>query len=270
MKDRRVVAVAGALTSEALSLAPAGAEVVLVGPERPPRPAAGVEFRECDLLSLSQVERAFEGVDRVIFVAGVSRPRARLVQGKRADFELLCADNVARAAARRGAGVVTVRASPGPWGRVAAGNLVQSAQRLPLPGGWEALDAALEYLDWLPSSSLGLLRGEGDRERRSFSLGPLPLPLLELTLDPRETSAGRAVLRVTGGLLAGPSRDARLEFRRVPGEPRVIAVVQDFVPALPWAIYSVTQAPTHLGVMLAFGLHLRRAQREPMHPLGAR
>ena len=46
----------------------------------------------------------------------------------------------------------------------------------------------------------------------------------------------------------------------------MLAAVHDFVPRLPWPIYTATQAPAHLGVMWAFGRHLAKVPpRLPAH-----
>ena len=46
---------------------------------------------------------------------------------------------------------------------------------------------------------------------------------------------------------------ARLVFRRVLDENRVIITIHEYEPALPWFIYTLTQARVHLVVMTVFG-----------------
>lgn len=56
----------------------------------------------CDLFSLKDVERALQGATYVAYLVHSMLPSARLVQGNFADLDLICADNVGRAAARAG------------------------------------------------------------------------------------------------------------------------------------------------------------------------
>ena len=56
----------------------------------------------CDLFSLKDVERAFAGARYVAYLVHSMLPSARLVQGSFADLDLICADNVGRAAAKLG------------------------------------------------------------------------------------------------------------------------------------------------------------------------
>jgi len=56
----------------------------------------------CDLFSLKDVETAFAGARYVAYLVHSMLPSARLVQGSFADLDLICADNVGRAAAKLG------------------------------------------------------------------------------------------------------------------------------------------------------------------------
>jgi uncharacterized protein YbjT (DUF2867 family) len=56
----------------------------------------------CDLFSLLDVERALAGARYVVYLVHSMLPSARLVQGSFADLDLICADNVGRAAKRLG------------------------------------------------------------------------------------------------------------------------------------------------------------------------
>ncbi|WP_431089528.1 hypothetical protein [Paenibacillus sp. 8b26] len=50
----------------------------------------------------------------------------------------------------------------------------------------------------------------------------------------------------------------RLEFLHIPGTDTCVVAIHDYVPSLPWFIYKCTQAEVHLGVMYAFGKHVKR------------
>ena len=138
---------------------------------------------------------------------------------------------------------------------------VVSLQRLPRPLGLDARAVAEEYLRWLPAR-LGpwvrAVRGGdgGPVGLRLVGIGP---PLLELCADPERGDEGRALLRVSGGLLRAPgAEDGVLEVRCVLGGRSVLTLVAGFEPRLPWPIYRATQALLHVEVMRAFGRHLGR------------
>lgn len=60
------------------------------------------ELVTCDLFSLKDVERALAGARYVVYLVHSMLPSARLVQGSFADLDLICADNVGRAAKQLG------------------------------------------------------------------------------------------------------------------------------------------------------------------------
>ena len=147
---------------------------------------------------------------------------------------------------------------------------VRSVQRFRLPPGRSAEWAGTEYLRWLDGFAGPLIRVEVDGDRARFWVRPLPRPVLELTRAPDRSTPDRALLYVTGGMLAedvrgesrGPGR-ARLEFRSVLGGSTLLAAIHDFVPRLPWMLYTFTQAVAHLFVMAQFGRHLDQVAGEP-------
>ncbi len=135
----------------------------------------------------------------------------------------------------------------------------RSVQRLPLPAGRDALWLTAEFAAWLPLGLRGLVRvARNETGLRFFAVG-LPWPLLELTFRPDRSGPDRALLEVSGGLLAGKTVGfPRLEFRTIPDRSGALAAVHDFGPRLPWWIYTRTQAYGHLWVMWRFGRHLAR------------
>lgn len=70
-------------------------------PESDP-PAAGREWRKCDLFSLLECEQALVGVDTAVYLVHSMLPSARLTQGTFPDLDLIIADNFARSAAKTG------------------------------------------------------------------------------------------------------------------------------------------------------------------------
>lgn len=146
---------------------------------------------------------------------------------------------------------------------------VRSVQRFPLPQGRTAEWAGREYMRWLDRFAGPLISVRVDEQggtyRAAFTVRPLPRPVLRLTHAPDRSTPDRALLYVTGGLLAGrdPSPSdaaghARLEFREVLGGRVLLAAIHDFTPRLPWGLYRLTQAVAHLFVMHQFGRHLAR------------
>lgn len=149
----------------------------------------------------------------------------------------------------------------GPPTEGAGRDTVRSVQRMRLPPGWTAAQAAQAYLDWLPRALFPLLRVRAADDGAAITLRGVGLPLLVLRSDPQRSTPDRAVLTVVGGVLARPLDPprARLELRQVLDGRTLVAAVHDFEPRLPWVVYLLTQAQAHLVVMHAFGAWLARA-----------
>jgi hypothetical protein len=94
-----------------------------------------------------------------------------------------------------------------------------------------------------------------------FLAAPLRAPLLVLEYIDDPLDPERTKLHIVGGLLTRTTTTGWLEFRQIDRKRHTLAAVQGFVPALPWPLYRVTQAPVHRAVMEAFGRHLARAGR---------
>jgi len=130
-----------------------------------------------------------------------------------------------------------------------------------------ALDArsvANAYLQWLPSFLRPFLRVSNDGGATcSFTLWPIRRPLLVLERSVERSADDCVLFHVVGGLLSAPVENARprLEFRRVLEGRFALAAIFDFVPSLPWFIYTQSQARVHLGVMRAFARHLQNSAR---------
>jgi uncharacterized protein YbjT (DUF2867 family) len=138
---------------------------------------------------------------------------------------------------------------------------VRSVQRLPLPPGWTAREAAQEYYRWLPRFVWPFLRCKVDlRGHCRFHLrGCKRLLLLELSLSPERSQDNRQLFYLTRGFLAQPDNaKARFEMREVLNGRWVIAAIHDYAPTLPWYLYNLSQAQIHLWVMRGFARHLRR------------
>lgn len=246
-----------------------------------------------NLLSLADAEAALAGAQVGVYLARAAKTGFRMVQAKPADLDLLMADSFARAAARCGltqlvhfrcgpndervavleaSGVpvtvvdteealdAAVTAAPGaapssalvaPKNGTHAG--ICSLQRLPVPKGWTAEQAARAYFEWAGTHLPGVGRQiTGD----ALALRAFGAEVLCLSLIRGRTTPTSAVLQVGGGLMAGrPAGDGVFEFRIVATAegPRLFTNLMGYVPALPWPLYRVTQAPMHGWVMARFG-----------------
>ena len=98
-----------------------------------------------------------------------------------------------------------------------------------------------------------------------FRLAGSRLCLVELTFaQDRSQSDSRQVFYITGGALVRRVQRAtgrpRLEFRQVLGGRTLLVAIHDYRPALPWPLYSLTQARIHLRAMRAFARYLSGLQ----------
>ncbi|HLE01715.1 MAG TPA: NAD-dependent epimerase/dehydratase family protein [Bdellovibrionota bacterium] len=104
--DRKKVVIAGASGFIGQHLGRALNDAYdVIGLSRVPKPAgtSGIkEWRTCDLLSLVDTEAALEGADFAYFLVHSMMPSTRLSQGDFWDFDLIAADNFARAARQKG------------------------------------------------------------------------------------------------------------------------------------------------------------------------
>ncbi len=137
-------------------------------------------------------------------------------------------------------------------------HLVQSVQRLHCPEGWSMKNIANEYMNWLPQFLKPFLVLTHSEDNLIFQLRFYKKPLLILTFSEERTFSTRELFYITGGVLAKDNLRARLEFRKVVGQPYFIAAIHSFHPRLPWYIYISTQAIAHKIVMWCFGRHLKR------------
>ncbi len=77
-------------------------KVKIIGLSRRSSNEDGIEWRQCDLFSRLETEEALRGADYAVYLVHSMLPSARLSQGFFEDFDLICADNFARAARENG------------------------------------------------------------------------------------------------------------------------------------------------------------------------
>ena len=147
-------------------------------------------------------------------------------------------------------------------------NTVCSVQRLPLPGGQDARWLARKYAEWLVEFLFPVIRVRNDEiGALCFMLVPVidkwSVCLLRLVPDAAVSSSGRQLFYIQGGLLLSSKGMAKgtFEFRKVMAGRYALAAIFDFIPALPWWLYKLTQAYFHLFVMWAFKRELARLDR---------
>ena len=137
---------------------------------------------------------------------------------------------------------------------------VRSIQRLPPMAKVDSRFISAEYMAWLPRFFRAVVRvhripGES---RITFSLAFVAQPLLVLEHMEDGSGPDRDKLHIVGGWLSKTTTTGWLEFRQVANRRYTLAAIHEFVPALPWLLYLVTQAPLHGLVMARFGRHLAR------------
>lgn len=133
-------------------------------------------------------------------------------------------------------------------------NTVRSVQRLPNPQQHSATYVARIYQRWLPIFFRTLINVDSENDVSIFSFAGVPL--LQLQFIPDRSDAERQLFYITGGRLVRRKDYGWLEFRRVLEGKYVISAIHEFVPALPWYLYVLTQARAHAIVMDRFGRYL--------------
>ncbi|MFW5723478.1 MAG: NAD-dependent epimerase/dehydratase family protein [Halochromatium sp.] len=142
-------------------------------------------------------------------------------------------------------------------------SLVRSIQRAILPPGQDAAWLAGNYFRWLDRCCWPLVQSQvadnGDVEVWSR----LPrLKMLALRRMAHESTPERQVYEIAGGLLArqGDGR-ARFEFQTLLDGRYTMTAIHDYAPALPWYLYTISQAPAHRLVMRRYQSRLARLAR---------
>ncbi|MCA9631898.1 MAG: NAD(P)H-binding protein [Myxococcales bacterium] len=167
----------------------------------------------------------------------------------------------------------TLERAPGPLSarpsrRLKESRSVRSIQRLPVVDGHDARWITQQYARWLPSALRAGLRVDYDeaRERLEFRFAWLPWPLLVLQRQLAGEGPNRDKLHIVGGVLSSTRDTGWLEFRQVQDGRFTLAAIHEFVPALPWYVYRLTQAPIHRWVMGRFARFLEATQRSELRP----
>jgi uncharacterized protein YbjT (DUF2867 family) len=146
---------------------------------------------------------------------------------------------------------------------------VRSVQRIPLPPGKTVQWIANEYGKFHHTVFRIFVKGDIDSEgNTTIRLRFLGSSLLKLSFESDHSHTDRVFYFITGGLLIqkrphnAPEHKPRLEFRRVLGGDFVIVALHDFVPRLPWFVYTWTQAIAHIIFMWLFSKKMARVAKE--------
>lgn len=133
-------------------------------------------------------------------------------------------------------------------------NTVRSVQRLPNPQGHSATWVARVYQFWLPKFFRTLITVKAVGNTATFNFFGQSLLTLQYIKD--RSDDRRQLFYIINGRLVKRKDYGWLEFRNVLDGKYVITAIHEFVPALPWYIYVLTQARVHEWVMKSFGRFL--------------
>ncbi len=135
-------------------------------------------------------------------------------------------------------------------------NTVRSVQRISNPAQKKVAWIATTYMSWLPKKFRYIVRARENNQAVTFRL--MGISLLKLQFQPDHSDDKRQLFFIVGGKLAKRTDHGWLEFRSVMDNRFVITAIHEFVPALPWAVYTSTQAIMHLWVMRQFDRFISR------------
>ena len=151
-------------------------------------------------------------------------------------------------------------------GKAKAAATVTVLQRLPLPAGWTAVDAAAAYLDWLGQQQPNLVTVvKPAADTYQIKAPRQKAPLLQFTRQGGLAGADRCVFNISGGILAD-CRDGlpgQLEFRQVPSADQVLVLIANYRPRLPLPLYRLTQYQLHRLIMQRFGAWINSIAAKP-------
>ena len=158
---------------------------------------------------------------------------------------------------------IEIKGTSSYWGTNLKRKDVRSVQRLHRPKNTTAIWVSHKYMEWLPQFFSFIVKVKVKDNVCKF-LGPFSkTPMLELTLSLDRSSPGRQLFYITGGYLAAKDQGrGRLEFRETSCGNYFLVAIHEFVPALPWFIYTYTQAVFHLFVMRRFQAYIKNLSED--------
>lgn len=204
--------------------------------------ATNIEWRQCDLFSLLQIEEASRGADIAIYLVHSMLPSARLSQANFSDTDLILADNFVRACRKNGIRRILY-----------LGGIIPAEEKLSphLQSRWEVEETLRASGIPLTSLRAGLIVGAGGS---SFEMMYLLVKRLPLMLCPHWTTNSLRPIDVhdvvaslvyclenpetksrtydLGGLEALSYRDLMLRTAQLLGKKRWIIPVPFFNPRL--------------------------------------
>lgn len=244
-----------------------------------------VTLADCDLFSLSAVEASLpKKIDLAVYFHRSEKPTAYVDQGICSDYDLIVADNVARAVATRGVRdfvsfsedhdvltifsqyalplrslaefVVTIPAlsipTSRPFRQIVIQRTVRSVQKWRLPKAFDAIETKNRYFSWLTQISGSLIRAEVHGDETLLKVSLFPIPILRFVLNRDHSDRDFQWLDIRGGFMAARGNRGRFELRVICNRTFLVAAIHDYTPSLPWGIYRWTQAVAHLLVMNCF------------------
>lgn len=139
-------------------------------------------------------------------------------------------------------------------------NTVRSIQRLPSTQNKKAFEISKAYFEWLPKHLRFFLNVKTEGDLLKFFIMGIPAPLLILKMVQDEFVGERHKFLIVGGLLVAQESKGWLEFRVLNHGKFVLAAIHEFVPQLPWYLYTMSQAKVHLWVMNEFSEFLKKQE----------
>lgn len=136
---------------------------------------------------------------------------------------------------------------------------VRSIQRYPMPSSNNASSMKDLYFSWLAKAFWPMVRVKKSDRCIQIYFANTQWLMLEFKEDPSSKS-DMCKLQITGGLLQARPAQGFFEFRTVLQNKYALVAIHDFKPALPWYLYTLTQAQLHLLVMARFRGKLLRGQ----------
>ena len=134
---------------------------------------------------------------------------------------------------------------------------VRSIQRLSFSSQAPIRDLANHYFRWINQFLPFFVRVKQNEDTVDFLAGPLPIKLISFKFSHERSQEDRVLFYITGGLLvSSKNQRGRLEFRSIKDSDFALVAIHDFIPRLPWYIYSYTQAPFHAWTMRRFQKNL--------------
>lgn len=143
-------------------------------------------------------------------------------------------------------------------------NTVKSLQRMNKPERWCARKIAIRYANWLNASFNPIIKSKYDKNNDIITFSLFGINLLVLAMDKVCSNEKIARFLIKDGVLVKKKSEKQgfLEFRCILNANTILVGIFDFIPSLPWPVYTVSQAYAHLFVMNLFANYLAKRAKK--------